>query len=198
MSSLASQQRYSVGEYLQREENSLDKHEYRNGEVLLMAGGTGDHSLIVMNVGGNLWNRLRGSQCRAYDSNLRVRVPRTVLYTYPDVTVICGPRVADPNDASGKTFINPRLIVEVLSPSTEGFDRGEKFDNYREIESFREYVLVSQVSPRVETFYRQGDGTWLFTPVSGLEASVKLRSIEVELPMAEIYAGVEWPAAAES
>src|SRR5665213_2966590 len=93
-----SKARYTISEYLERERESLDKHEYRDGEILLMAGGTGDHSLIVMNVGGELRNRLKGTSCHAYDSNLRIRIPRRVLYTYPDVSVICGTREADPND----------------------------------------------------------------------------------------------------
>ena len=158
-----------------------------------MAGGTGEHSLVVANVIGELRNRLRGKPCHVYDSNLRIRIPRTVLYTYPDATVICGPRQKDPNDPSGETFTNPRLIVEVLSPSTEGYDRGEKFERYRSLDSLEEYVLVSQGTARVETYFRQEHGTWLLTPFSGLEAVARLRCLEIDLPLGEVYAGVEWP-----
>jgi Uma2 family endonuclease len=191
----AERQRYSIAEYLHRERSASDKHEYRDGEILLMAGGTVDHSLIVANVIRELGNLLKGKPCRVFDSNLRVRIPRKVLYTYPDVSVICGPRETDPNDSAGETLTNPRLIVEVLSPSTEAYDRGEKFDRYRELDSMVEYVLVSQETPRIETFFRQADGTWLLTPVSGLASSSKLRSVEVELPLGEVYAGVEFSAA---
>ena len=189
----APKHRYTVSDYLHRERESLDKHEYRDGEILLMAGGTADHSLIVANVIRELGNRLRGKPCRVYDSNLRVRIARTVLYTYPDASVICGPREIDPNDPSGETVTNPRLIVEVLSPSTEGYDRGEKFGRYRQLDSLEEYVLVSQAAARIETFWRQADGTWLFTATSGLELAAKLRCMDIELPLAEVYAGIEWP-----
>ena len=174
--------RYTATDYLQLERSARERHEYRDGEILLMAGGTADHSLIVANVIGELRNRLKGKPCRAYESNLRVRIARTVLYTYPDISVICGPRQPDPSDPSGETMTNPRLIVEVLSPSTEAYDRGEKFDHYRKLDSLQEYVLVSQSTPRIETFLRQAEGNWLLTPVSGLTSIAKLRSLEVELP----------------
>jgi Uma2 family endonuclease len=190
----AEKQHYSIAEYLQRERNALDKHEYRDGEVFLMAGGTGDHSLIVANIIGEFRNRLKGKPCRVYDSNLRIRIPRTVLYTYPDVSIICGPRESDPNDPLGETFTNPTLIAEVLSESTEAYDRGEKFDRYRQLDSLQEYVLVSQQTARIETFFRQSEGAWLLTPVSGLNFTAKLQSIEIELPLAEVYAGIEFPA----
>ena len=185
--------RYTVTDYLQLERSAQERHEYRDGEILLMAGGTADHSLILVNVIGELRNRLKGKPCRAYESNLRIRIPRTVLYTYPDISVICGPRQSDPTDPSGETMTNPRLIVEVLSPSTEAYDRGEKFDRYRKLDSLQEYVLVSQSTPRIETFLRQPEGNWLLTPISGITAVAKLRSIDVELPLAEVYAGVEFP-----
>jgi Uma2 family endonuclease len=188
-------QRFSVAEYLERERKAVDKHEYRDGEILLMAGGSRSHSLMIANVIAALHSRLQGKPCRVYDSNLRVQVPRKVLYTYPDVSVICGQSDPDENDPAGDTVTNPRLIVEVLSDSTEAYDRGKKFDGYRELESLQEYVLVSQEAPRVETFFRQPDGTWLLTPVSGLNASVRLRSIETEVALAAIYQGVEFPAA---
>ena len=188
---------YTVSEYLRIERDSTDKHEYRDGQILAMAGGTGNHSLIALNVGGELRSRLNGKPCRAYNSDLRIRIPRTPLYTYPDVSVICGPSRYDPNDPHNETATNPRLLVEVLSPSTEGYDRGEKFSRYRMLDSLEEYVLVSQDTPRVETFFRRPDGAWLFTPVTGLESSVRLASIEIEIPLAEIYANVEFPPPAE-
>ena len=191
MEATIERERASVAEYLRRERQSLDKHEYRNGEILLMAGASAIHSLIVVNLLGELRNRLKGAPCRAYDSNLRIRIPRTVSYCYPDVSVLCGPRETDPNDSTGETYTNSKLIIEVLSPSTEIYDRGEKFRQYLQLDSLQEYVLVSQHVRRVETYFRQPDGTWLFR--NAAEGSVPLPSIGVELPLDEIYAGVELP-----
>jgi Uma2 family endonuclease len=146
----AEKQRHSIAEYIRRERDALDKHEYRDGQILLMAGGTADHSLIVANAIREIGNRLKGKPCHVYDSNLRVRIPRTILYTYPDATILCGPRQLDPDDPSGETVTNARVIVEVLSPSTEAYDRGEKFDRYRQLDSLEEYVLISQATPRLE------------------------------------------------
>jgi Uma2 family endonuclease len=184
--------RYSVAEYLRREKESLDKHEFRDGEIVLMAAGSGDHSLIVANVIRELGNSLKGKPCRVYDSNLRIRTPGTVTYTYPDASIICGQRQADPNDTSGETYTNPRVIIEVLSPGTEAYDRGEKFDVYRRIESLEEYILVSQFTARIETYVRRGEGSWLLTPVSGLSSTARIQSLDVDLPLGEVYAGIEF------
>jgi Uma2 family endonuclease len=189
----ATQRRFfSVEEYLRLERDSSEKHEYRDGEILAMAGGTADHSLILANTIRELGNRLKGKPCRLYESNLRVKIARKVLYCYPDATVVCGPSQFDPQDAHKTTIINPRVIIEVLSPSTEAYDRGAKFTRYREIESFEEYVLIAQDEPSVETFLRQADGTWSFAAYSGRDAVAKVRCLGVELPLAEVYAGVEF------
>jgi Uma2 family endonuclease len=192
MELVVSKPRYTVSEYLRREREALEKHEYRDGEILLRGGGSSDHSLIVANVIGVIHGRLKGKSCHVYDSNLRVKIPRTVLYTYPDATVICGPRAFDPSDDEQKTVINPRLIVEVLSSTTEAYDRGEKFNRYRHIESFQQYVLVTPGTPRIEVFLRQGQGLWQLAVYSGLEAIAKLGAIDVELPLAEVYGGVDF------
>jgi Uma2 family endonuclease len=183
----------SVAEYLRHEQDALYKHEYRDGEIIAMAGNSYNHSLIAANVIGELRNPLKGKTCRVVDSNLRIGIPRTPLYTYPDASVIGGPVQMDPNDSSGQTATNPRLIVEILSPSTEAYDRGEKFKHYRQIESLQEYVLISQDVARVESFFRQPDGTWLFTSVSGAQSVSRLASLGLELSLAEVYAGVEFP-----
>jgi Uma2 family endonuclease len=193
MGTTVEKRRYTVADYLRMEQDSEQKHEYRDGEVLCMAGGTANHSLIIVNILAELRNRLKGKRCRPYDSNLRVGIPRTVLYTYPDVSVFCGDLQPDPTDRSGQTVTNPRVIIEVLSESTEGYDRGEKFNRYRQIDSLEEYVLVAQNEPSIQIFLRQSGGAWLFTPVAGMEAVAKLRSIDVELPLSEVYAGVEFP-----
>jgi Uma2 family endonuclease len=117
---------------------------------------------------------------------------------YPDATVICGRPVLDRSDPHQETVINPRVIVEVLSPSTESYDRRDKFDSYRQIDSMGEYVLVSQDTPRIEVLRRQADGSWAITVFSGMDATATLQSIEVELPLNEAYAGVEFPAQGEA
>ena len=186
-------QRLTPGQYLRRERNSAVRHEYEHGDVVVLQGGSPDHSLVISNVSGELGNRLRGTPWRVYASNLRVRVPRTTLYTYPDVTVLRGERQFDPLDVNRETVVNPSLIVEVLSPSTESWDRGGKFQSYRQIESLREYVLVSSDKPLVETFLHQGDGTWIYEPAAGPEATAALKSLGVRLPLAEVYDGVDFP-----
>lgn len=195
MAIVAGQLRYSVAEYLRRERESLDKHEFRDGEIILMAGGSGDHSLISANVIREVGNHLKGKPCRVYDSNLRIRVPGTVTYTYPDASIICGQRDTDPSDPTGETFTNPRAIIEVLSPGTEAYDRGEKFELYRRIPSLQEYILVSQSTPRVEAYVRRPEGSWLLTPISGLTGAIRLHSLEIDLSLSEVYAGIVFPAA---
>ena len=189
---LAPKPRLTVDEYLRLEESSEEKHEYLEGQLLDMSGGTISHSLIIANVVGELHARLKGNPCRVYDSNLHVKIPRKVIYFYPDCSVVCGPVQKDGSDFTGGSTVNPRLIVEVLSDSSERYDRGEKFTRYRELESLAEYVLISQSSPSVETFFRQGDGTWIFAAINDLKASAKLKSIGVEMPLADVYAGVEF------
>ena len=191
MSMPIEKRRYTVSEYLAFERSAHERHEYRNGEILAMAGGSYRHSLILANLIRELGNALKGKPCRALESNLRVRIPRTPLYTYPDASVVCGEPQFDPNDEAMETVTNPRVLLEVISPTTEGYDRGEKFTRYRQIESLEEYVLISQDVPRVEVFFRQANGTWLFSAFSGPEARVKLAGLGIEIPLKEIYAGVE-------
>jgi Uma2 family endonuclease len=184
---------HTIDEYLRRERQSVDKHEYRDGEILLMSGGTMNHSLIIANVIRELGNRLKGTPCRVFDSNLRVRIPPTILYTYPDVSILCGKHHADPQDPSGETITNPRVVIEVLSDSTEAYDRGAKFTRYRMLESLEEYVLVAQNTPTIETYLRQSGGTWLLTPTNGREATARIRCLSADIPLIEVYAGVEFP-----
>jgi Uma2 family endonuclease len=185
--------RFTIEDYLRLEASAKERHEYRNGRIIDMAGGSPEHSLIIANIIRELGNGLKGKPCRVYDSNLRVRIPRTPLYTYPDVSVICGETEYDPQDTGRTTATNPRVIVEVLSSSTEADDRGEKFRRYLSLDSLQEYVIVSQALPWVETFTRQGDGTWRFATASGPHGRVKLDTIEAEVPLSEIYAGITFP-----
>jgi Uma2 family endonuclease len=178
-------------EYLRIERAAEYKSEYYAGEMFAMGGGTSAHSLINANAIRTIGNRLMGKPCVPYDSNLRVKIPSTGLYTYPDIVVICGPLEFVDNERD--TVTNPTLLVEVLSDSTEAYDRGKKFAHYRTIPSFREYVLVSQRSPLVEVFLRQPDETWKLTVYRDLDAVARLESIEAELPLSEVYYRVEFP-----
>ena len=179
----------SAVEYLHIERAATYRSEFFRGEMFAMAGGSPKHSRIKTNVLTELNTRLKGKPCVPYDSDLRIRC-RTGLYTYPDASVICGELEFD--DEHKDTVLNPTLIVEVLSKTTEAYDRGKKFDHYRTIPSLREYVLVSQDEPMVQRFLRNDDDTWTLTAVSGLERSLLLNSIGVELPLAEVFDRVDF------
>lgn len=181
----------STEEYLRLERAAEYKSEYYAGEIFAMAGGKAIHSLISANVGRELGNKLKGKGCVPFDSNLRIMTPATGLYTYPDVSVICGPLEYAPD--TDDTIVNPTLLVEVLSDSTEGYDRGKKFEHYRSIPTFQEYVLISQTAASVEVFSRQPDGNWMLTHVKGLDAKARLQSFDIELSLAEIYYEVQFP-----
>ena len=179
--------RFTERDYLEREHASETKHEFINGEIVAMAGGSPAHAQIAAKVIGALIQRLRGGPCNVFTSDLRVNVADTGLYTYPDVTVICGPTELRPGDST--TVLNPTLLVEVLSAATELHDRGAKWAHYRHIASLREYLLVSQDSHHVEHFRRVETG-WLLTEYDA-GAVLPLPALGIEVPVAEIYQGVE-------
>jgi Uma2 family endonuclease len=180
-------------EYLEIERRAERKSEYFKGEMFAMAGASYAHVLIVDNLTHELKLRLKAGLCRVHSSELRLRVAPDGLYTYPDVMVICG----DPQFADDRrdTVVNPVLIVEVLSESTEAYDRGKKFEQYRTLPSLREYLLVAQDAPRIEQWIRQPDDNWLRAETSGRDASIQLASINCVLPLAGIYDQIEWPPA---
>jgi Uma2 family endonuclease len=184
----------SIAEYVELERRSDQRHEYEDGQILAMAGGSPEHSFIVANLVREAGYALKGKPCRVADSNLRIRIPRRPKYVYPDASIICGPLQLDPDDPQQHSILNPRVIIEVLSPSTEADDRGDKFTDYRRIESFEEYILISEDRPSVETFLRQPDGTWSFLNFAGSEAIAKIRCLGIEIPMTEIYAGIDFQA----
>lgn len=175
-------------EYLRIERSAEFKSEYFAGEMFAMAGGSAKHSLLKANLVREIGNQLKGRTCVVYDSDLRVLVSATGLFTYPDATVVCGP--LETHDGDNAT--NPTLLVEVLSDSTEKYDRTIKFDHYRKIPSLKEVLFVSQEQPIVECFSRDDDGSWRLTDARGLEARITLSSIDVSLPLSEIYDKVEF------
>jgi Uma2 family endonuclease len=155
-----------------------------------MAGASFAHTLIVSNVVGEIRGQLRRRECTVHSADLRVKVSATGLYTYPDVVVVCGqPRF---DDDQNDTLLNPKLIVEVLSPSTKDYDRGAKFEQYRTIESLTEYVLIAQDKVHVEHFVRQPDGRWLLEETNRLDGRLTLPSVEAQLAIADIYEKVEF------
>ncbi len=155
-----------------------------------MAGGSPRHNLIANNLGGEFRQQLKGGPCATYNSDLRVKIEATGLYTYPDVTIVCGPLslVNDQQD----TVTNPSVLVEVLAESTEAYDRGKKFEHYRRIPSLKEYLLVRQDEPHIEQFIRTEANQWLLQEATGLDAKLALPSLNITLALADIYERVEF------
>ncbi|MFT3786356.1 MAG: Uma2 family endonuclease [Tepidisphaeraceae bacterium] len=182
--------RYTVAEYLALEEKSLEKHEFHDGEIVAMAGEDPDHALITNNVGGSLIAALRGGPCRAYSADLRISIKSQRRIAYADNSVICGPLESDPDIGRPLAALNPRIVAEVLSRSTRGYDLGEKFQLYLNIPTFDTYVLIEQEEPYVQVRSRQPNGDWLISFARGMDAVARLPSLGLSIPLTEIYAGV--------
>ena len=180
----------TVEQYVNNERTADFKSEFYRGEIFAMAGGTVQHATIGGNIFAALRSKLRGTGCSARNSDQRIKVASNSLGTYPDASVVCGKYQTHPEDVDAIT--NPRVIFEVLSKSTESYDRGKKFDLFRGLESLREYVLVSQEEPQVERYVRHEDETWTLTIFKGTDAVVRFESIDAELTLAEIYEDVEF------
>lgn len=175
----------SAEEYLEFERSSEQKHEYFAGQVFPIPGASREHNVISMNLLASLHAQLRGSPCEVYPSDMRVRIPATGLYTYPDGTVVC--ETPQLEDAHNDTLLNPTVLIEVLSPSTERYDRGRKAEHYRRIDSLGEYLLVSQEEPKIERYARHGDEHWLLIEAAGLDTSIDLVSIDCVLALSDVY-----------
>src|SRR5439155_11928006 len=184
MPSVAMQPRYTPEEYLALERKADYKSEYANGQVIAMAGVSRSHNLIAGNLYREVSQQLRGRPCEAYISDMRVKVSRTGLYTYPDVVVVCGEIHFE--DVHNDTLLNPTMIVEVLSASTEAYDRGEKFAHYRRLESLQEYLLVAQDKVRIEHYVRQGT-KWVLSELSDLNDTVPLATIDCAITLRDVY-----------
>jgi Uma2 family endonuclease len=177
--------RISVDEYLALERRSATKNEYLNGEIFAMTGASRRHNRMVLNLGIILDGQLRGRGCEIFTNDMRVRVPAANLYTYPDVVVACG----DPQftDEEIDTLLNPALIVEVLSPSTESYDRGTKFEYYRTLPSLAEYLLLAQDRVHAEHFVKQPNDGWLLTETDCLDDVLELTAIGCTLALRDTY-----------
>ena len=183
---LSARQVYTFEEYVDLDAESRVKHEFLDGFVWAMASGSPEHAGVAAAIGAALSAELRGRPCRVFSSDLRVRVRATGLTTYPDATVVCGKLELDPADKNAQTVVNPRVVVEVLSPSTEVYDRGEKLAHYKRIESLEDIVLVAHDQHQVEVWHREGDVWSLALARDG--GAVKLTSIDCTLAVVEVYA----------
>lgn len=184
------QQTYTAAEYLRLERSAGHKSEFVNGRIHAMTGASRAHNLIAGNIFGEIRARLRGRPCEVYVNDMRVKVRQTGLYTYPDVAAVCGEPQFE--DDAVDTLLNPSVIVEVLSDSTEKYDRGTKFSHYRRLESLREYILISQDGPSVEKFVRANE-LWTLEEISGHGAVLTIESLDCSVSLADIYDRVEFP-----
>lgn len=189
--SAAPKRRLTIEEYFAIEREAPFKSEFFDGEMFAMEGATSSHNIIKSNIEGELYGRLKGGPCRTMSSDQRVKVERTGLVTYPDVLIVCGKQEFAVEDEH--TLVNPVAIIEVLSPSTEKYNRGAKFRNYQQIPSFKEYILVDQNEAVCERFIRQVDGSWALVSFVGLESELVFTSVEARIPLKDIYAGVTFP-----
>lgn len=188
---------YTLEEYLKLDKNSEERYEFFDGDVFAMAGGSAEHSRISGNLYFQLQLRLRGGTCAPFNTDMRLKAPQALPYRYPDASVVCGEAIFDEIDGQ-QMLVNPILIVEVLSPSTATYDLKDKFRAYQSIESFEEYLVVSQDQPHVIQHIRQEKGRWLRIETEGLDGEVALESINVVLPMSEIYERVKFEATGKS
>lgn len=184
MSAVLQQTRYTAEEYLSLERSASIKSEFQDGQIFAMTGASREHNLISGNIYRELSQQLKSRPCEAYINDMRVKAAKARSYHYPDVAVVCGKPEFE--DAQVDTLLNPTLLIEVLSPSTEAYDRGGKFAHYRKIPSLREYLLVMQDQPGIERYQRQGE-VWILSEALGLEANVALESIDCRLSLREVY-----------
>ena len=178
-------------EYLNREKDAEFRSEYFRGEMFAMAGASANHNLIVLNAGASLREQLKKKPCRVYPSDLKLRIESTGLYTYPDLSVVCGEPQLETN--GGDVLLNPVVLIEVLSESTEAYDRGKKFEHYRTIPSLKHYVLIAQDRYSLDCFSRKPDGSWILTSCQDLDGKVGLEAIDTHLAVAEVYDKVVFP-----
>ncbi len=184
--------KWTVEQYLAFERASEVRHEYLKGQIYDFAGASENHSLVLGSTYANLYTQLRKKPCKVYATDMRVKVNRAGLYTYPDIAVVCGtPQFEDDHR---DTLLNPALIIEVLSPSTESYDRGRKFQHYRRLDSLQEYVLIAQDSCRIEHYTRQPDGQWLLNEISQPDQVLDLPAIGCKLLAADVYEKVTFEA----
>ncbi len=185
MATAAIVRRYTPEEYLELERKAAFKSEYRNGDITAMSGTSPEHNTIALNLASEVRAQLRGRDCNVFMSDVRLLVPPTGFYTYPDVMAVCGGAQFAPGEL--ETLTNPSMIAEVLSRATEAYDHGEKFDDYKTIPSLREYLLIAQNRVLIEQFVRRGE-EWVRTEYRDIDDTLVLESIGCAIPLREIYA----------
>jgi Uma2 family endonuclease len=183
--------RYSLEEYFELERTSEERWEYFNGEVFCMSGVSRNHGELEINLIATLEAKLRERGCRVYPANIRLRVPKSPPYRYPDLTVLCAKPVFE-QIGGVDALTNPTVIIEILSPSTEAFDRGDKFSYYKSIPSFQEYLLVAQHRAHITHYVRQTGEKWEYEEVNDLSASISLPNITCVLALSEVYRNIEF------
>ena len=191
------ERRYTLEEYLELDGTSEERLEFWDGEVFCMSGVSEEHAEIETNLIVSLKSRLRARGCRIFPANVRIKVPSAPPYRYPDLSALCGEAKFE-KIGGVDTLVNPQLLIEVLSPSTEAYDRGDKFTHYKSIPTLREYLLVAQHRPHVTRLFRQDEGAWIHTEANELEETLTLASLGCDLPLTEIYAGVSFDAPADA
>ncbi len=184
-----SKEKISIEEYLEMENIAVEKHEYYKGEIFAMSGAKMPHNTITKNLSGNLFGKLKGKKCQPYGSDTRIHVPSNTLFTYPDVSIICG-EVITLND-DDYNVLNPSVIIEVLSPSTKNYDRGEKFKLYRDIPTLKEYILVDSETIHIEIFRLNEHNHWELEEYNTIEDILDIKVIDDKIPLSEIYEGVK-------
>ena len=184
-------QKISIGEYLEMENAALEKHEYYQGEIFAMSGAKVPHNAIASNLLVELGTKLKGKKCKPFNSDQRIHIPSNTLFTYPDISIICGEVITLNNDEWNA--LNPSVIIEVLSKSTKNYDRGEKFKLYRNINTLKEYILVDSESIHIEVFRLNEKKHWELEEYNDINASLEVKAINEQILISEIYDGVKIP-----
>jgi Uma2 family endonuclease len=192
MEAVKLEKKYTLDDYFELERSKNEKFEFWNGQVWSMSGASFNHNMIVRNLNTEADLQLRDKGCFVFPSDMRIKVPSYLPYRYPDLTALCGKSEIETVDGF-EMLTNPQVIFEVLSDSTEAFDRGDKFSYYKSIESFTEYILIAQHRPHVTQFVKHGDGFWLQTEFNALNELVKLKSVPCKLSLQTIYRDVNFP-----
>lgn len=182
-------QKFSIEDYLEIENTSIEKHEYYKGEIFAMSGAKMPHNDISKNLSGNLYVKLKGKKCQPYGSDVRIHIESNTLFTYPDISIICGDVVTRNND--DYNVLNPTVIIEILSPSTKNYDRGEKFKLYRDIPTLKEYILVDSESIHIEVFRLNENNHWELEEYNSTENLLHIKAINENILISEIYEGVK-------
>ena len=183
-------QKFTIAEYLEMENNAVEKNEYYKGEVFAMSGAKLNHNIVSRNLITALGNKLKGKPCKPFGSDMRIHIPSNTLFTYPDISIVCG-KVESLND-DDFNFLNPTVIIEILSKSTKNYDRGDKFKLYRDIPTLREYILVDSEKLGIEVFRLNATNHWELEEYKLMTETLIIKAVEVEIAIEEIYEGVEF------